>query len=115
MYRNGKIKVVIFPIIIPKNQLQEVTGRTVQSIQRQATGWTAGARFSVRAKNLSLLHSVQTGSGAHAASYPTSTGCSSSRLKRLGREAGHSTPSVAEVKSSGAIHPLPYTSSGRGA
>jgi hypothetical protein len=40
----------------------------------------------------SLLHSVQTGSGAHPASYP------------IGSE-GHSPPSSAEVKSGGAILP----------
>jgi hypothetical protein len=36
-------------------------------------------------------------------------------VKRPGREADHSPPSSAEVKNGGAIHPLPRTSSGRGA
>jgi hypothetical protein len=35
---------------------------------------TAGVRFPARAADLSLLHSVQTGSGAHPASYPVGTG-----------------------------------------
>jgi hypothetical protein len=38
-----------------------------------ATDWTAGVRFPGRAPYLFLLHSVQTGSGAHLASYPMST------------------------------------------
>jgi hypothetical protein len=37
--------------------------------------------------------SVQTGSGAHPASYPMGTG-----VKRQGREADHSLPTSAEVK-----------------
>jgi hypothetical protein len=39
-----------------------------------ATGWTAGVRFPVEAKDFSLLHSGQTGSGAHPASHPLDTG-----------------------------------------
>jgi hypothetical protein len=38
----------------------------------------------------------------------------SPEVKRPGREADHSHPSSAEVKSSGVISPLPYTSSWRG-
>jgi hypothetical protein len=34
-----------------------------------ASGWMAGVRFPVGARYLLLLHSVQTGSGAHLASY----------------------------------------------
>jgi hypothetical protein len=41
-----------------------------QSVLRRATGWTAGVRFPAGAKAFSLLHSVQTGSVAHPASYP---------------------------------------------
>jgi hypothetical protein len=36
-------------------------------------GWTAGVRFLAERRDLSLLHSVQTGSGAHLASYPMDT------------------------------------------
>jgi hypothetical protein len=36
-------------------------------------------------------------------------------VKRPGREADHSPPSSAEVKNGGAMPPLPYTSSWRGA
>jgi hypothetical protein len=38
-----------------------------------APGWTAGVRFPAEARNFSLLHSVQTGSGAHPASCLTDT------------------------------------------
>jgi hypothetical protein len=46
-------------------------------------------------QDFSLLYSVQTGSGAHTASYPE-------------READHSLPSSADVKNDGAIPPLPH-------
>jgi hypothetical protein len=42
-------------------------------------------------------------------------GAVSSEVKRQGREADHSPPSGAEVKSGGAILPLPHTSPWRGA
>jgi hypothetical protein len=54
------------------------------------------------ARNFSLLHSIQIGSGAHRATYPMGTG-----VTRLWREADHSPPSSAEVKNGGAIPPLP--------
>jgi hypothetical protein len=80
-----------------------------------ATGLTAGVRFPARARNFVLLHSVQTGSKAHLASYPMSTGSTFPGVKRSGREADHSLPSSAKVKDGGAMPPLPHTSSWRGA
>jgi hypothetical protein len=51
------------------------------------------------AGNFSLRHSVQTGSGAHPASYPMGgTRGSFPGVKRPGCEADHSPPSSAEVK-----------------
>jgi hypothetical protein len=47
---------------------------------------------------LSLHHRVQTGSGAHPASYPMGTRALSLGVKRSEREADHSPPSRAEVK-----------------
>jgi hypothetical protein len=47
------------------------------------------------------LHVVQTGFGAHPASYPMD------RVMREEREAGHLPPSCAEVKNGGAVPPLP--------
>jgi hypothetical protein len=45
-----------------------------------------------------LLHVVQTGSGAHPASYPMETGDSFPGVKWPGREAHNSSPTSAEVK-----------------
>jgi hypothetical protein len=55
-------------------------------------------RFPAGAGNFSLHHRVQTGSGAHPASYPMGTRALSLGVKRLGREADHSPPSSVEVK-----------------
>jgi hypothetical protein len=49
-----------------------------------------GVRFPAGATNFSLHHRVQTGSGAHPASYPG--------VKWPGREADHSPPSSADVR-----------------
>jgi hypothetical protein len=54
----------------------------------------------------SHLHSVQTGIGAHPASYPMGTGAVSPRVKWTGREANRLPPFSAEVKNNGAIPPL---------
>jgi hypothetical protein len=40
---------------------------------RQVTGWTARLRFLAGASDFSLLHSVQTGSGAYPTSYAIDT------------------------------------------
>jgi hypothetical protein len=56
-------------------------------------------RFDPRKGQEICLYSVQTGSGAHPASYPWG-------VKRPGRDADHSPPSSAEVKNGGAIPEL---------
>jgi hypothetical protein len=58
-----------------------------------------------------LLHSVQTGSWAHPGTYQMGTEDSFPWVKRPRREADHSPPSSAEVKSGGAIPSLPHMSS----
>jgi hypothetical protein len=47
-----------------------------QSVQQLATGWTTeGLKFESRhGQQFCPLHVVQTGSGAHPASYPIGTG-----------------------------------------
>jgi hypothetical protein len=55
-------------------------------------GWS-GVRVMDEAGNFSLYHRVQTGSGAHPASYPVGTKGSLS-----GGDAYHSPPSISEVK-----------------
>jgi hypothetical protein len=77
--------------------------------------WLARVRFPAGAIDFSLLHVVQTGSGADPASYPMGTGALSPGVRRPGREADHSSLSNAEVKNNGAIPPLPHTSLRRGA
>jgi hypothetical protein len=47
---------------------------TAQSVQLWATAWTAGVRFPAGTRDFSVLHSVQTGSGAHQTSNPMGTG-----------------------------------------
>jgi hypothetical protein len=51
-----------------------------------------------RDENFSLHYRVQTGSGAHPASYPVGTRGPFLGIKAVGREADHSPPSSAEVK-----------------
>jgi hypothetical protein len=77
-------------------------------------GQGMGVRSLTGAKHFSLLHGVQTGSGAHPASYPTGAGALSLGVKRPEREADYLPPSSAEVNG-GAVPPLPHTSSWRGA
>jgi hypothetical protein len=71
---------------------------------RISTGYEMDGRGSIpgKTRDFTLLYSVQTGSGAHQASYPMGTG-----VKRSKREADHSSPSSAEVKNGGAIPPSP--------
>jgi hypothetical protein len=61
-------------------------------------GRMIGVRFPVAAGKFSLHHRVQTGSGAHPASYPMGNGALSLGVKRRGRDADHSPPSSAEIK-----------------
>jgi hypothetical protein len=78
-------------------------------------GCTTGIRFSAEAKDISVLHRVETDSGAHLFSYPISTGALSPEVKRPGREADHAPPSSADVKNGGAIPALPNIFSWRDA
>jgi hypothetical protein len=73
-----------------------------------ATGYRLDDRGSIlgRGKKCSLLHSVQTGFGAHSASYLKGTRSFSPGVKRAAGETGLSSPSSAEVKKNGAILPL---------
>jgi hypothetical protein len=70
-----------------------------QSVQCLTTDWTAGVRTPTEAEDFSSTLCVQTGSGAHPASYTMGTGGSfPGGKKRPGRDADHSPPSSAEVK-----------------
>jgi hypothetical protein len=76
-----------------------------------ATGYGLDGPNSIAGyARFSLFHNLQTGSGAHPASYPMGCGGGlfSPGLKRSRREADHSPPSMAKVKNGGAIPPLPH-------
>jgi hypothetical protein len=57
-----------------------------------------GSSSPGRFKKFSLLHIIQTGSGVHPTSYKMGAGGSFSGVKRQGREADHSPPTITEVK-----------------
>jgi hypothetical protein len=85
------VVVVIIIIIIIINLV--LKGLSVPYI---ATGYgladrMIGVRFPARTRNSSLRHHVQTGCGAHPASYPMDIGGSFPGVKWPGREADHST------------------------
>jgi hypothetical protein len=65
-----------------------------QTVYWRVTGWAAW----VRLQDFSILHGIQTGSGAHPTSYPMGTRGSFPRVKWQGHEADHSFPFSAEVK-----------------
>jgi hypothetical protein len=46
-------------------------------VWRRATSWTAGVRFPAVVRDFSVLHSVQTVSDTHSASYPVGAGAHS--------------------------------------
>jgi hypothetical protein len=70
-----------------------------QAVQCVTTGYTIGVRSPTGAEDFSTSPCVQTGSGAHPASYPVGTGGPFPGGKaRPGCDADHSPPSSAEVK-----------------
>jgi hypothetical protein len=71
-------------------------------------------RVPAGARDVSLLHGVQTSSGSNPTSYKMGTEKGIPGVKRLGREADHSPPSRTEAKNNGAVPPLPCTSQRRG-
>jgi hypothetical protein len=74
-------------------QFKRSTGTTFYGLDDRGPG----VRFPAGAGNFSL-HRVQTGSGAHPASYPMGNRGFFLGVKRPGRETYHSPPSSAEVK-----------------
>jgi hypothetical protein len=80
MEENTRVRMFEFPTTVC------IGARKAQLVWRLATGWTTeGSEFESRqSQELSLLHVVQTGSGAHPASYPMGTGGSFSGGKAAG-------------------------------
>jgi hypothetical protein len=62
-------------------------------------------------RNVSLLHSIQTDSGAHLASLPMGTGGDVWEVKRRGREIHYSSEFNAEVKNGELYQHFPNISS----
>jgi hypothetical protein len=81
-----------------------------QSVQRRAGLPRNRVSIPGRVGECFRLHSVQTDSGVHSASYTMSTGDFSRGVKPPGREADNSPASSAEVKNVGAVPALPHTS-----
>jgi hypothetical protein len=69
------------------------------------------ARLRFRPMQFFVLHSVQTDSDAHPASFSMGTVGSLPGGKRTGRDADHTSPSSAEVKKVGVILSFPHVSS----
>jgi hypothetical protein len=75
---------------------------------------TEGSEFdSWQRKEIFILHSIETVSGAQPSTYQWETGVVSLVVKRPVREADNSLPSSDEDKNGGAIPPLCHTSSRR--
>jgi hypothetical protein len=72
MYHVFKKKTVYFAHSVLFRMILKVWSR--DSSVGIAMGWTAGVRFPAGARDSSLLHSAQAGSGSHPASYPIGTG-----------------------------------------
>jgi hypothetical protein len=90
-----------------RSPLQIFEQHTVQMSRDSAVGIATALRAgrpgveeyeSRQGQDFSPLYVVQTGSGAHPASYPMGVGGSFPEDKRQGREADHSPPTSAEVK-----------------
>jgi hypothetical protein len=64
-------------------------------IRLQADNWVS---IHGKSKDLSLLHHIQTTSGAHPASCPVGTGDSYLTVKQPGLDVDHSPPYSAKVK-----------------
>jgi hypothetical protein len=77
------------------------------------TGYALDGRgfIPVNGKNLSVLHSVQTGSRSTRSLIRWVPGVISQRVKQPQLEADHSSSSSAEIKNDGATPPHPYMSS----
>jgi hypothetical protein len=61
-------------------------------------GWMAKVRFLAKIRDFSVLHSLQTGSEAHPATYLVGTGGSFPGGKEVGYEYDYAPPSSSKVK-----------------
>jgi hypothetical protein len=84
-----------------------VTTNYINQLQCMLYGIGIAQIDSRQEQDFSLLHSLQTGCGAHPVSCPMGTGCDFPGVKWPRPETDHSAPSTAEVKNGGAIILLP--------
>jgi hypothetical protein len=89
IWMRGKLKLYIY---------RPGTAQPAQGLVCGLSDQGIGVRFPVWVTEFVLLHSVQTGAGAHQASGVGGQGVVSSGVNLLGYEACHSTPSSAGVK-----------------
>jgi hypothetical protein len=94
-YPCSNIPTVIFPC--PEENQRQSSSFCI------AIGYGLDGPGSIPCRGKICLHSIQTSSGAHPASYPMGT-----RGEFPGGEADYSPTSSAEVKKGGAIPPLPH-------
>jgi hypothetical protein len=83
-----------------------------QSVYGMSYGSDDRGSIPGRNRGFSLHYHVQTGSGAHSASYPKGSGGSFSGIKWPGREATTHLHLSPWLRMSGPILPLPHTYSG---
>jgi hypothetical protein len=112
MYETWGLTTTLWYTVCASSYLNSVLA---QSLYWWAMGWMPGVRIPAGARDLSLLDSVWTSSGACPASYPMITRGTFPEVKQPRREADHSPPSSAEVKTGGAIPPLFHMTSWCGA
>jgi hypothetical protein len=65
------VSCIVWPVF---PTFDDVGAGIAQSVLQRAIDWTGKVRFPAGPRDLSLLHSAQTGSGAHQVSYPMDTG-----------------------------------------
>jgi hypothetical protein len=98
-----------------QNQSLSPRFKSRDSSVRLAKGRKDSVRFPAEAGNSSVLQSIQTGSGAHSASYSMGTGDSFLKGKAEGAWSSQLTAISAKLKNGGAIPPLPQETSWFGA
>jgi hypothetical protein len=66
-----QVRLVTFLVNLLRGTIEAARAGIAQSVLRWTVGWAAGVRFPQERD--CCLHSVQTGSGSHPASYPLGT------------------------------------------
>jgi hypothetical protein len=86
-----------------KKEIYRINQDTFEKTEAQLVYRRTGVLFLAGARHFSFHQIVQTGYGAHPASYTMSNGTFPPEVKWPGREADHSPPLSADTKNVGAI------------